>query len=141
MGGRTRQCLACRSSINGINELRGYSWEFHSSFPLGSHNYCRVLSTGNKCKFGPQIFIAGCISHYKKNRLVSDPRLISETQYLQDKVVHWTKPFPIFSLSSLAQNFHQRQELICLCLSESAVRVDMFVIVNEHSYCNISYLF
>lgn len=48
---------------------------------------------------------------------------------------------PFFPLSFLAQNFHQSQEIICLCLWESTVRVDTFVILNEHSYCKISYLF
>lgn len=95
--GRTRQWLACSSLISGINGRRGYSWEFHPSFSLGSDNDCRVLSKCNKCKFGPQIFIAGYITHDKKDSLVSDPRLILQRQYLQEKVIYWTKSFPFFS--------------------------------------------
>lgn len=139
--GRTRQCLACRSLINGINECRGYSWEFHPSFPLGNHGDCRVLSKCNKCKFGPQIFIAGYIAHDKKDSLVSDPRLILQRQYLQEKVIYWTKSFPFFPLSFLAQNFHQSPEIICLCLWERTVKVDTFVILNEHGDRRISYSF
>lgn len=47
-----------------------------NSFPLGNHSDCRILNMFNKCKFRPQIFIAGCIAHDIKDRLFSDYRLI-----------------------------------------------------------------
>lgn len=50
-------------------------------------------------------------------------------------------PLFFFPLCILAQNFHQSPEIICLCLWERTVRVDIFVIPNEHGNCRISYSF
>lgn len=134
LGGRTRKCLAIRSSINGLNELRRYSWEFYPSFLLGNCSQCRVLSKFNECKFRSQIFIAGYTVHDKKDKLASDPRLILEKQNLR-KIINWTKYFSFFSLSFITQNFYQRQEITCLCLWESTVGYE--VILNKHRYWKI----